>query len=181
VSTSPARFVIVLALVVVGVLVIANGFDASDVVASGELSPSPSATATGQGHQSDQGGGQQAGGSGAQGSGSQQQQATLDGLRVAVYNGTAVTGLGAQVQQQLDKANVIKTQEPANVVGETRVTTVFYRNAEDQASAELLARKFLPEGTKVLPMKGNYSDDQVDQPLSPDVQVAVFVGDDYNA
>lgn len=179
-GTNPARFVIVVALALVGVLVIANAFDGTDLTAA----PDVEATTSPDGQQKkDKGDGGQDGGAG-QGENGQptgegvDPKAAADGATIAVYNATAQTGLAAAVEKRLVKAiNANPAQRPNNVEGEEQASIVYYRDDKDAKVASFIARRYL-RGAETAALK-DLDQSTLVATLSPDAQFVITVGTDY--
>lgn len=160
-TTSTLRFVIIVALVVGGVFVITRAF--SEPVApgpSGGVTTSPTASTSPT--------------KPPKGSPSPQ----IVGVVLGVYNGTNVTGLAAETATKLtDKYGY---NVPATDVGDAptkpvAVTQLFYRTAQDKVEAEALANNFF-KGLNVQIQKL-----QAGTNIPRDVQVAIYLGNDYAA
>jgi len=181
VNVNPVRAVILVVLAVVGVLVIANGFSGTaNVTAESSVEPTPTPTPDKNGGQ--QGGGQQgdgvAGATGSTGGGGGEKKVDLTGVRIQVFNGTATTGLAAQVEQKLVRQIDAQVAGIAgNAEGTEASTKVYYQSPKDQALAEELAAKFFPDA-KVAPMSDMPG---VSEEVPKDVQVAIVVGEDYGS
>jgi hypothetical protein len=184
VSTNPARFVIVVALALVGILVISNGFDGTDLAAVSGSSPSASPSPEkdkknkggGQGDQ--QTDGQGTGGDTTGDGGTLDPKAAAEGVTIAVYNGTVEAGLAAQVELDLEKAiKANPAQDPSNVLGEEEATLLYYRDERDAEVADFIARRYLG-GAEVAPLK-DLDQSNLEADLSPDAQIVILVGNDY--
>jgi len=179
VGTNPARFVIVVVLALVGVLVIANAFDGTELTAA----PDVEATTSPDGQQKkDKGDGGQDGGAG-QGNGQQTSEgvdpkAAADGATIAVYNATTQPGLAAAVEKRLVKAiNANPAQDPNNVEGEEQASLVYYRDDKDAKVASFIARRYL-RGAETAALK-DLDQSTLVATLSPDAQFVITVGTDY--
>ncbi len=187
---NPSRFLIIVALVVGGILVLANAFETGTVAATPEPSPSPAKT----GGQGRDGGGQDGGQGGQDGQGQGQGNAQdggtggqdvtdINGLRIAVFNATDRDGLAGQVDVILTRPRYGAQQamEPGNSAESLDTTGIYFE--EDPDGANEAAATFIAEEVLDVP-------DAVIEPIdrapgiqegriSSDVQVAVFVGADY--
>jgi hypothetical protein len=176
VNTGTARIVIIVALLVTGVLVLANGFADSDTAVAGSsdggggattTSPSASASAAPSTAQSPQ----------------QQQQPEAPKADkpgdtfIAVFNGTDSTGLAGIVADELVNDGYVPGQEPADAPNKPVTDTIVYfvgGPAADQnrADAERLAEKYYPDA-KVKELDPAYTDNDL---VDKSVQVVVVVG-----
>jgi hypothetical protein len=166
VNLGTARVVIIVALVVVGVAVLANGF--TDVGATAGAPTGPSASVSGS----------------ASPSQSQSPQASSSpkpnqhGVLIMVLNGTASTGLAAQVQDVLVGKGYVAPNDPGNSpVPGVEKTTVYYRTGteEDQnhADAQYLAETYVDNAA--VQRLGPVFDDIVPNTVT----VVVVLGQDY--
>ncbi len=161
------RIIVIIALVLGGVVLLANGFGdggTSAATPGGSSSPTATTTAT---------------------TGPTQTvtpTATPTPLPpkkvvVAVFNGTNVLGLAAQGQDILDEAGYKKGQEPDNSPVPMAKTTVYFRpgpdEAQNQSDATAIADTYFGEA-KVAQLGGD-----LESLVDPDVQVVVVLGDDY--
>lgn len=174
------RIAIIVALVVVGVAVLANGFvDDPTAVAAPSGSPSPSDVGGDDDGQTD----------------SPSPRPTDEpeetpppnetGVAVKVFNGTSVPGLAAQVQDELVAAGNEGPEEPDNapVVPVTK-TTVYFRGGpqaeQNQADAVYIAETYLEpvigKAPRVLELSGD-----LDGEVGEAITVVVVIGDDYAA
>jgi hypothetical protein len=177
-ATGAIRFLIIVALVVVGAVLIARFPQASTGSASAGNPPaSPSSSqSTGGGGQNGNGNGGGQNGNG--GGGTEQPVEPLQGVKVAVYNGTTQTGLAADVAAALVKRFGLKVDStwilnaPSVPVAST---AIYYVTPADKAAASDLADSYFkklsaPPEVQKLP----------DTATVPDgVQVAVYLGTDY--
>jgi hypothetical protein len=173
VATSTLRFAIIVALVVGGVLLIAR-FPETATSALPESQPSPSATETSSGGT---GGGQTNDGNADTGAAQQTPTPQVEGVKLAVYNGTYETGLAADVADTLVNRFGYKIDPATSILdAESKPydqTTLYYVAQDDKIEAEALANSFF----KKLDVKI--------QKLPADVQVpdgarvAVYLGTDY--
>ena len=168
-STSPIRFVIIAALAVAGILVIGNAFQGGSAPAAAPAasatsptkSPKPEKTKTKAPKPTDTA-----------------TPGTVDGVRIQVFNATSTAGLAAQVESKLTKNNAIAAGTAGNVDANQATSTVYYRDAKaDKTNAEYVARRYLG-GADVKPISDLPG---VSEPVPKDVQVAIVVGEDYQA
>jgi hypothetical protein len=178
-ATGAIRFAIIVALVVVGAVLIARFPQASTGSASAGNPPATpsSSQSTGGGGQngSGSGGGQNGNGGGG---GTEQPVEPLQGVKVAVYNGTTQTGLAADVAAALVKRFGLKV-DSAWILNAPDVpvatTAIYYVTPADKAAASDLADSYFkklsaPPEVQKLP-------DTTTVPAG--VQVAVYLGTDY--
>ncbi|MGZ4154123.1 MAG: LytR C-terminal domain-containing protein [Actinomycetota bacterium] len=170
-ATSTIRFAIIVALVAVGAVLIAQFPQASTGSASAGSPP-----ATPNSSPSPNGGGQNGTGNGG---GTQQPTEPLQGVKVAVYNGTTQTGLAADVAAALVKKFGVKVNSQTSILNApsipVAVTTIYYVSAADKTAASDLADSYFkklsaPPTVQKLP-------DNTTVPAG--VQVAVYLGTDY--
>ena len=166
-NLSIGRVVIIVALVVVGLAVLANGFlDSGSTAAapSGSVTPSsgvsPSASQT------------------SSQSASPLPSPQTEGVLIMSLNGTDVTGAGAAAQDLLvsDGYKAPKPAADAPVSG-VKKTTVYYRDddnaAQNEADATYIADTYF-DGAPVKKL-----DAALDSVVPPSVTVVVVVGDDF--
>ena len=164
------RIVVIVALVVAGIALLANGFstNVSQTAASPTVSPHHHHTAS------------------PTPTGSTEippnlpsPQAPAD-VTFAVFNGTSAAGLAAQADQTLTNAGYVSGQAPANspVPGVSK-TTIYYRggtdSAQNQADAQQIADTLF-KGAKVALLGPDFSTS-----VGKSVQVVVVLGQDYAA
>lgn len=171
VAASTLRFVIILALVVGGVLVINQAFpDTSSGTGSiadgGGLpsetqSPSPSASPSETETQT-----------------TSPPAGPTEGTVIAVFNGTGESGLAADVEDHLiSKYGYTEGQPPGNAPSTVPVTTIYYAKNSDKVEAEFLAQEdrfFRQLDVQVAKFD---SSTEVDS----SVQLIIYVGNDYAA
>lgn len=163
-----ARIVIIVALIVSGIAVLANAFgsgtSATPVIPGG------------------------AGASGASPSSSPSQHPShtpnsapspqVQGVRVAVFNGTFAPGLATQVQQKLTGDGYSQAQAPGDAPSKIVAKTVVYfsggsNRVQNRADANYIAQKYF-NGARVTVLGAKMS------PLvSKNTQVAIVIGSDY--
>ena len=171
VNLGTARIVIIVALVVAGVAVLANGFASGTVVtppgggggtaASGPTGPSGSSPST---------------------SPSKPPRVIPDpqiqGVLIAVFNGTNSTGLAGQVQQLLMADGYVAAQDPSDVNPKPVAKTVIYFRGgadalQNRSDAQYVADTYF-HGARVTLLS---SDQGVT--IDPTTQVVIIVGVDY--
>ena len=170
-NLSPARLVVLVALVVGGVAVLLNGFssDGDTAAVAGGRSPSPivaltpTSTASPTGTPTDT---------------PKTPKPEVEGVTFAVFNATATTGLGAEVEQ-LVAAEGYEVTQPAGNADTTGLarTVVYFRGGEDAAQAKSNATRLaedLLNGAEVKLLGAEF------ESAVPDTtQLVVVVGADY--
>lgn len=164
VAASTLRFAIIVALAVGGVLLINQAFPdsstggtvtAPDGGTVDDESPEPSPT-----------------------DGQEEQPVpspTIVGTRIAVFNGTGVSGLAGDTQTALlEQYDYVEGQLPDDAPAPVAVTTIFYRANKDEIEAEYLANDFFRrlDDVRVVKLEPNADVDR-------SVQLAIFLGSDY--
>jgi hypothetical protein len=171
VNLGTARIVIIVALVVAGVAVLANGFASGTVVtppgggggttATGPTGPSGSSPTT---------------------SPTKPPRVIpspeIQGVLIAVFNGTNSTGLAGQVQQLLMADGYVAAQDPADVNPKPVAKTVIYfrggANAlQNRSDAQHVAETYF-NGARVTLLSSD-----VASTIDPTTQVVIIVGVDY--
>jgi hypothetical protein len=165
VGTSTLRFAIIVALVVGGVLLINQAFPVLGSSGGGTIpnggpgvspspSPSPSPSKPPKTSPSPQ----------------------VVGVRIAVFNGTSVSGLAADTLTTITKKyGMVAAQDPADAPSDVAQTTLYYRSPADEVEAQFLADDFF----KSLDVQISRLEPGTD--VSRDVQVAIYLGNDYAA
>jgi len=169
VTTSTLRFVLIVALVAGGILVINQAFPEGDAAgATGALptggGPGLTGAATGPTTPT-----------GPQETGQQpanQPSPQIVGVRVAVFNTTGVAGLAEDVMVELEAEGYVRAQEPGNATADA-VTRIFYRSPRDEIEAERIANKYF-RGLNIEPARL-----EAGSGVDRSVQVAIFLGNDY--
>ncbi len=164
-ATSTLRFVIIVALVVGGIVLIDQAFRSPSATgtlgssgASASVSPSPSPSPSG--HPSH----------------SESPPPDLTGVNVAVFNGTSVTGLAGDTLTKLEERyGVVSSQDPADAPSQVVQTELFYRSPADKAAAQFLAARFF----KNLPEPPHVTKLEPGSDVSKDTQIAIYLGNDY--
>jgi hypothetical protein len=177
------RIVIIVALVVVGVAVLANGFDPADTAIAAP-SGSPSLTPDDGGTTPD-GGATETDAPEPTDPPEETPAPNEADVPVKVFNGTSVPGLAALVQDELVEAGNAAPEEPDNApASPVAKTTVYYRGgpdaAQNQADATFIAETFiepvLGKMPRVLELSAVFDD-----VVGSSVTVVVLIGDDYAA
>jgi hypothetical protein len=165
VGTSTVRFAIIVALVVGGVLLINQAFPVLGSSGGGTIpnggpgvspspSPSPSPSKPPKTSPSPQ----------------------VVGVRIAVFNGTSVSGLAADTLTSITKKyGMVAAQDPADAPSDVAQTTLYYRSPADEVEAQFLADDFF----KSLDVQITRLEPGTN--VSRDVQVAIYLGNDYAA
>lgn len=161
-----ARIAIVLALVVGGIAVLANGFGDSFAAAppvggassTGGSSPTSSASPTKPPRETPS--------------------PQVQGVKIAVFNGTNETGLAGQVQQLLEGDGYVAAQDAADAPNKPVAKTVVYFRggtdaAQNRSDAKRVASKYFNEARVVL-----LGSEQAGS-IAQDTQVVIIVGVDY--
>jgi hypothetical protein len=163
VATSTVRFAIIVALVFGGVVLIGKAFPevSGGAPSVGVLSPTPSESSSPKPSKTPK----------------DTPSPQVQGVRIAVYNGTSVTGLAADTATKLSDTYqyVADPQNVADAPSAVAQTTLYYRSAQDQIEAQYIADVFF----KGLDVKIAQLDATSDVPKS--VQVAIYLGTDYAA
>lgn len=175
-TTSTIRFVLIAALVVGGIFIINQAFP-EGASAGGGVPPAADGGETG----ATRGSGATStptGGSGATG-GTTGQPAnvpspTVQGVFIAVFNTTGVSGLATEVNDQLEAEGYVAAQDPADAPS-SETTNIYFRGPNDQADAEHIANTIFKK-IDVVPTKLQPGND-----LDREVQVAIYIGNDYAA
>lgn len=168
VNLGTARIVIILALAVGGIVVLANGFGSGAIVtpptgAAGSDTASPS-------------------GSSPTSSPSQPPKETpspqIEGVQIAVFNGTNETGLAAQVQQLLEADGYVAAQDPADADSKPVPKTIIYFRAgadapQNRSNARYIADTYF-DGARVAVL-----DPELAAGIADSAQAIIIVGVDY--
>jgi hypothetical protein len=157
-----ARIAIVLALVVGGVAVLANGFtDEGEAAAPPDSSPTTTPTSTPTPSESP----------------TQDIEPNQEGVLVQVLNGTAVPGLAGDFQLLLEEENYLRAGDPTDAPNKPVVDSVVYFRrdqdaAQNRADAELLSETYLG-GVSVEPLPA-----EIAEVVDPAADVVVLLGED---
>ena len=163
-----ARIVIILALAVGGIAVLANGFASGGVVtppsggggsettSPSESSPTESPTQPPKETPSPQ----------------------IEGVLIAVFNGTNETGLAAQVQQLLEADGYVAAQDPADADPKPVPKTIVYfrggaNAAQNRSNARYIATTYFDNA------KVSLLDQELAVDIAADAQAVIIVGVDY--
>ena len=156
-----SRLVIVVALVIAGVALLANGFSDGETVAAprGSSSPSPSGSPS------------------PSRSPSQSIVPNQDGVLVQVLNGTAKAGYAGDFQILLEQEGYLRAGEPGDAPDKPVVDSVVYfrkddQKAQNQADAQLLSETYLGN-VSVKPLPAALAD-----VVSESADVVVVLGED---
>lgn len=173
-AASTLRFMIVIALVIGGILVIDQAFttapsadgatppglgDGGLTAPTGPTGPTTPTGPTGE-------------------TGIEPDATPTAGTRIAVFNAAGVSGLAGATQDRLaNKYGYIAVQDPADAPALLPTTIVYYRAARDQAEAEALANTFFRrlDGLEVLRLEPGIAD------IDRSAEIAIFLGNDYAA
>ena len=166
---SPARLAVVVALIVGGVAVLTNGFGGDGDVSAVAASPSAPTTASSPSSSPSVT---------ASPTAAAEPKPKVQGVTIAVFNGTSTTGLGATVQQDLEAKGYVKTQDAADAPNKpVGKTVVYYRGgpdaAQNEANAAHMAKKFL-NGAEVHALGAEY-----ESAVPTTTQLVIVVGADY--
>ena len=162
------RIVIIVALVVVGVAVLANGFDggggAVGATPSASETPSPTETTTPT--------------ETATPTATPEPQTTA--VLFMALNGTSVTGLAAEVQDALVADGYIAAKEAANApTSGVQVTTVYFRGgdgaAQNESDATYVAETYFPD----IDARVKELSDQFNEIVPNTATLAIVVGQDF--
>lgn len=165
VGTSTLRFVIIVALVVGGVLLINQAFpvlgsSGGGAISNGGPGVSPTSTPTTPPPKPPK----------------TSPSPQVVGVRIAVFNGTSVSGLAADTLTTITKRyGMVAAQDPADAPSDVAQTTLYYRSPADEVEAQFLADDFF----KSLDVQISRLEPGTD--VSRDVQVAIYLGNDYAA
>jgi hypothetical protein len=97
------------------------------------------------------------------------------GVEIAVFNTTTVTGLAACAAIDLHKVGYVPALVAQAPPGESVATTLLlYRTAQGKADAQRLADTYFKGDAKIQPLKG-------DKGVPKRVEIAVFLGTKYGA
>lgn len=166
VNLGTARIVIVVALVVGGIALLANGFSGTVVAGPVGGGSSPSA-----------------GSSGSPSSTPSKPPRVLPspqikGVAIAVFNGTNTVGLAGQVEQMLEADGYVKAQDPADAPSKPVAKTVVYFRggataAQNRSDAKYVAAHYLNHAA--VKLLGSDQASSVDS----SAQIVIILGVDY--
>jgi hypothetical protein len=156
-----SRLAIVIALVIAGVALLANGFSDGETVAAPRDSSSPSLSESPSPSRSPQ----------------QSIVPNKDGVLVQVLNGTSKAGYAGDFQILLEQEGYLRAGEPADAPDKPVVDSVVYyrqddNKAQNKADAGLLAETYLG-GVPVKPLPAT-----LDDLVSKSADVVVVLGED---
>jgi hypothetical protein len=168
VNLSTGRVLVIVALIVGGLAILANGFADSGTAAAPSVSPTPASG----GHSSS---------SSPPTTGTPTPTVTpapqTKGVLFMAMNGTTVFGAGAAAQTKLTDAGYTAAKNAINApTSGINKTIVYYRNdqdaAQNQANATYVEQKFF-KGSAVKPLDPNLAG------VPPSATIVVVVGQDY--
>ena len=170
-GASTLRFLIIIALVVGGIVVIDQAFPAADT-GDGATAPldggvdvtGPTGETEPTGPTAETGGQQQP-----------EPSPQVIGVRIAVFNGAGASGLASATQTLLEDEGYIAVQDPADAPAPYPVTTIYYRAPKDEVEAEYLATSFFGDLDDVEIVRLEPGTANIDRTA----QLAIFLGDDY--
>jgi hypothetical protein len=169
VTTSVFRFVIIAALLVGGVVVVNSAFPESGtgggIPEGGVVAPTGATGATGSPGAT--------GGTGGQTQAPDVAEPEVVGMNVAVRNGTSVSGLAGSTAGKLEKKFGVNAIQVDDAPSPVSVTTIYYRNPDQQDEAEYLAQRFFK---KIEPMIAEL---EAGSGVDKDVALAIYLGTDY--
>ena len=168
-GASTLRFVIIIALVVGGIVVIDQAFPAADTGGGATAPLDGGVDVTGPTGETEPTG--PAAETGEEPAPSPQ----VIGVRVAVFNGAGASGLAADTQTLLEEEGYIAVQDPADAPAPYPVTTIYYRAPKDEIEAEYLANSFFEDLDDVEIARLEPGTATIDR----SAQLAIFLGDDY--
>lgn len=173
---SGLKAIVVGAAVIVGALVLLNGFGSSGSPAPApdvQVAPSPSAPATRPPRSpkpvrekptvADP-------------------SPTIEGIRLGVYNATSTAGLATKAADDL-QAEGYTIKQLGNAVDTSKTSAVYYLKSQDSESAQTLADKTF-KGLTAEELPADYTikdENDAEGPPAKGVQVVVIVGEDYKA
>ena len=160
-NPSVARLAIVIALVVGGVALLANGFSDGESVAAPEPSRSPSPTESPSPSRSPK----------------KAIVPNQEGVLVQVLNGTSKAGYAGDFQILLEEEGYLRAGEPADAPDKPVLDSIVYfrrddNRAQNKADAQLLSETYLG-GVPVKPMPASLQD-----AVSESADVVVVLGED---
>jgi hypothetical protein len=169
-GASALRFIIIIALVVGGIVVIDQAFPAADTGDGATAPLDGGVDVTGPtGETADPTGPT------AETGREPAPSPKVIGVRIAVFNGAGASGLAADTQTLLEEEGYIAVQDPADAPAPYPVTTIYYRAPKDEIEAEHLANSFFGDldGVEVVRLEPGTAN------IDRTAQLAVFLGDDY--
>lgn len=171
-GASTLRFIIIIALVVGGIVVIDQAFPAAETGDGGATAPLDGGVdVTGPTGEA----GEPTGPTAETGNQEPARSPQVIGVRIAVFNGAGASGLAADTQTLLEDEGYIAVQDPADAPAPYPVTTIYYRAPKDEVEAEFLANSFFEDldGVEVVRLEPGTAN------IDRTAQLAIFLGDDY--
>ncbi|HJU57701.1 MAG TPA: LytR C-terminal domain-containing protein [Actinomycetota bacterium] len=168
-GASTLRFLIIIALVIGGIVVIDQAFPAADT-GNGATAPlNGGVEVTGATGETEP--------TGPTGETRQAPEPSpqVIGVRIAVFNGAGASGLAADTQTLLEEEGYMAVQDPADAPAPYPVTTIYYRAPKDEIEAEYLANSVFEELEDVEIARLEPGTANIDR----SAQLAIFLGDDY--
>ena len=170
-GASTLRFLIIIALVVGGIVVIDQAFPAADTGDGATAPLDDGVDVTGPTGETEP--------TGATGETGGQQQPEpspqVIGVRIAVFNGAGASGLASATQTLLEDEGYIAVQDPADAPAPSPLTNSYYRAPKDEVEAEYLANSFFEDLDDVEIVRLEPGTANIDRTA----QLAIFLGDDY--
>ncbi len=171
-GASTLRFIIIIALVVGGIVVIDQAFPAAETGDGGATAPLDGGVdVTGPTGET----GEPTGPTAETGNQEPARSPQVIGVRIAVFNGAGASGLAADTQTLLEDEGYIAVQDPADAPAPYPVTTIYYRAPKDEVEAEFLANSFFEDldGVEIVRLEPGTAN------IDRTAQLAIFLGDDY--
>lgn len=169
------RIVIIVALVVSGVAVLANGFvdQGAAVAQTASVPAAPTATGTEGPTQTDT--------PTDEPTAAETPEPETRGVLIKVFNGTDATGLAGEVQVLLEGDGYVAPEDAADApIKGVKRTIVYYRAGDNEeqgrANAQYVSKTYFNNKARVEVLSAAY-EDEVTNP----VQLAIVVGEDYAA
>lgn len=175
-GASTLRFLIIIALVVGGIVVIDQAFPAADTGGGGATAPLDGGVEV-TGATGETGETEPTGPAAETGNEEPAPSPKVIGVRIAVFNGAGASGLAADTQTLLEDQGYIAVQDPADAPAPYPVTTIYYRAPKDEIEAEYLANSFFEDldGVEIMRLEPGTAN------IDRTAQLAIFLGDDYAA
>jgi hypothetical protein len=170
-GASTLRFIIIIALVVGGIVVIDQAFPAADTGDGGATAPlDDGVDVTGPTGETEP-----TGPTAETGNQEPAPSPQVIGVRIAVFNGAGASGLAADTQTLLEDEGYIAVQDPADAPAPYPVTTIYFRAPKDEIEAEHLANSFFEDldGVEIVRLEPGTAN------IDRTAQLAIFLGDDY--
>jgi hypothetical protein len=171
-GASTLRFIIIVALVVGGVVVIDQAFPAAD---TGDGGGATAPLDGGVDVTGPTGETEPTGPTAETGNQEPAPSPEVIGVRIAVFNGAGASGLASNTQLLLEDEGYIAVQDPADAPAPYPVTTIYYRAPKDEIEAEYLATSFFGDLDDVVIERLEPGTANIDR----SAQLAIFLGDDY--